>query len=143
MKKIIRFIVISFAPTAIVIVYSLFQSLADNYASRYYESTPLMITIIVGYLLIGIALLFICKKALEQKEVTRIPLAFFIGMLLLVVTNLYYFVPEIPFPQIFALVPGIGMPITGLFIGVYSMLFVILLHRRRKALKAQKTEPQA
>ena len=142
-KKTIRFLVHSLAPVAVLITYIKLLSWASVYARTNYEMLPLMVATVIGYALIGIAILFICKNALAKSDSTRIPFEFLIGILFVIISNLYFIVPELPLPEIFAFVPGVGLPITGLFIGIYISLFVILTYRRTKALKAQKADQSA
>ncbi len=143
MKRVIRILIYSLAPVAVLITYIKLLSWASVYAGTNYEMLPLMIANILEYALIGIAILFICRNALAKSDSTRIPFEFLIGILFVIISNHYFIVPELPLPEIFAFVPGVGLPITGLFIGIYISLFVILTYRHTKALKAQKADQSA
>ncbi len=138
MKKSVRSLVISLAPAAIIIVYSFFQSLADNYSGRYYDTLPSLITGIAGYVLIGVTIFIIIKITLKNEDITRIPFEYLIGAILVVFPILYYFIPiVIPF---FNFIYRYGLGLSCLFIGIYISLFVVLFRRRAKALKARTAD---
>ncbi len=144
MKKVIRFLVFSLTPLVVLIVYAFIKRSVSAIDLFEYDSFAFLLFLpYIVYALFGLIVLLICKKALELTVSTRIPFEYLIGILLVVVSNLYFFVPEIHLPGIFSVVFGSGKPLSGFFIGIYVSLFVILMHRRAKTLKAKKTEPQA
>lgn len=140
MKKILQFLIISLAPVAIVFAYSALHSWIYDYTSRYYDMLPLMATVTIGYVLIGVVLLLICKKALTEAGEARLPFEFLVGALLVIAPILCIF---IPMPIFFSQVFSTGMPIIGLFLGIYISLLIILLHRRAKTLKQIKKDQNA
>lgn len=142
MKKVIRFLIISLAPIAIIYVYTALRSLASDYASRYYDMLPLMITVVLGYALIGVAIFLICKKALTQTDIDKFPYEFIVGIVLTMVPILSFFIP-IYLPPFFIEAFSASFAISGLFISIYVCLSVVFVHRRAKSLKAKKEAQKA
>ncbi len=139
MKKVIRFLIISLAPTVMLIAYSNLYFWARVYTGKYYDMLPLFITIVAGFALIGSAIFLICRQVLKETNTARIPFEFLVGIVLVIFPMLSLFV-HIPLP--FFLFPdmGTGMSITGLFVGIYICLFITVLRRRDKVRNQQKAE---
>ncbi len=137
MKNVIRFLIISLTPIAILIAYTALHSYVHDYASRYYDMLPLIATVIAGYAFAGAAILLICKKVLKEPGETRIPFEFPVGIVLMIFPILYFFIP-VPLPHFFDLIFSSGLPIIGLFLGVYIGLLIILLRRRSKVINQRK-----
>ncbi len=137
MKKVIRFLIISLAPVAVLIAYSNLYFLARVYTGKYFDMLPLFITAVAGFALIGTAIFFICRNALKETGTARIPFEYLVGIVLVFFPMLSLFI-FIPLPAFFIPDIGTNMTLTGLFTGVYLCLFIAVLHRRAKARKDQK-----
>ncbi len=139
MKKIIRFLIVCLAPIVILITYSNLFTLARLYSGTYYDILPVLVTVIAGNALIGVTVFFICKNTLKQTSTSVFPAEFLVGILLVIFPMLGLFI-GISLPMFFFPEMSIGMSLMGLFVGIYTCLFIAVFRRRRKALKAQKAE---
>ncbi len=138
MKKVIRFLIISLAPVAIIIAFAVCILLirSSSFATDSFYMN--LLTPVTAYALAGIVIVLVSKMALSKTFSTRFPFEFLAGILLVVLCNSCFIAPDLNLGQILGAISAYGFPMSSLFLGAYICLFVILLYRYFGALNAKK-----
>jgi integral membrane sensor domain MASE1 len=134
LKKTIDFLAVCLLPTVIIIAYSYCYLLIEAYRKRTFDFFAVLPISILVNIIVGICLFFICKHAIKRQDTKRMPFEYLIGLLLVIIVNLGYF---LPLPVIVTVVFGFGLRLSGVFVGVYICLFIYLMSHRKKSIQMQ------
>jgi len=119
------------APNLFIFLYAICMEMAEDYAGRSYETNYVFMVKILGGVILGILLFFVCKDGFDGSR-PRSLIKYIIGILIIplifVITILFYTGYSIVFVWIVYYVN-----FYFIFASVYAALFVYSLAQRKKA----------
>ena len=120
-------------PNIFIVVYFIFYYKAQEYASVHFTIGYEIIIQIVGNIVFGLLLLFICIQSLCNHVSTSLS-AYIMGVLILPLIYLISLIPvlNLPFVQFYVFD---CMPYYFIFASIYIGLFIFLYLKRKKNIK--------
>lgn len=116
-------------PNIYILLYAYFLYLAQTYASSHYSAHYVFLVMILGNLVYGLILFFICKGSFNGSRSGS--LKFILGVLIIPLIYLLSIIPGIDLTIISAYIIS-SIPYYFIFAGIYIGLFVYSLNQKKK-----------